>query len=87
MEISFSPVNRSIPPQSAGVDDHAVAPKKASDGWMARETGAAELTKVAGEESIDEKALARDDDLGKLMSKAFDPASALQALPALGIGD
>jgi len=85
MDISLNNVNRPILPPTAGAADGAAAPKKPSGDWTAREVGAAELARVAGEESVDEKALRRDDGLGRLVSTAFDPATAAAALPSLGI--
>jgi len=35
-------------------------------------TGVADLARVAGEEPVDERALRRDDALGKLVEKAFN---------------
>lgn len=84
MEIGFSNVNRVNLPPMTGAAGAAPAAEPARDGWTAREAGTAELAKVSGEGAVDEAALRRDDELGTLMSKAFDPASAAAALPPLG---
>jgi len=83
MDISFGRIGQSSLPQftegASGVESAA----KPSGGWETREVGTSELAKVAGEEAVDEKELRRDDDLGKLVLRAFDSAAAMQALPRL----
>jgi len=83
MDVSFGRIGQSALPQFTEGASGVPAAAKPSGGWETREVGTAELAKVAGEEAVDEAALRRDDDLGKLMSKAFDPEAALQALPRL----
>ena len=90
MDIGFSSVNRMTPPQTAGIGGDVSAPKaiaqeKPALSCTAREVGASELAQVTGEERVDDSALRRDDDLGRLVSKAFDPQTASAALPPLGI--
>jgi len=87
MGICFENVGRSITPPAAGIGGGApsagTSAAEAKGGWTVRTAGADELAKVAGEEAVDERGLRRDDDLGKLVAKAFDPAAAAAALPDL----
>jgi len=86
MNISLDSVSRGAPPQNAAGAVHVPPEEKPAAGWKAHAVGVAELAKVAGEENVDEKALRRDDALGKLMTKAFDPATAAVAVMPLSIG-
>lgn len=83
MDVSFGRVGQFVPPQFPEGAPGVPAAAKPSGGWVTHEVGTDELAKVAGEESVDEAALRRDDDLGKLMSKAFDPGGAAVVLPRL----
>jgi len=80
MDVSFGRVGQFVPPQFPEGAPGVPVAEKSAGGWETREVGTAELAKVAGEEMVDEAALRRDDDLGKLAMRAFDPGAALQAL-------
>jgi len=97
MSIGFENVSRPIPPQPSGVGEVASRRLSEEDSSVSKRRDAAspaddfsmspfaEFAKIAGEESVDERALRRDDDLGNLISRAFDPVSAAAVLPSLGI--
>jgi len=55
----------------------------APTGWVTPEKGLADVVKVSGEEPVAAVALRRDDDLGQLAARAFDPEAARAALPPL----
>jgi len=86
MNIRLDSVSRGMPPQIAAGAVRVPPEEKLAAGWKAHAVGAAELAKVAGEEKVDEKDLRRDDALGKLMTKAFDSATAAAAVRQLPIG-
>lgn len=80
MNILINSINRPISVPVAAGETELTATQKSRGGWNTLDIGVAKLTKVAGEESVDEEVLRCDDALGKLVARAFDQQIELRDL-------